>query len=198
MEVLNFMASRLTPISSGVAHSSSHRTRLKVPRHHDIAGDSSVLKDAIERVPGVKDVRIVPPIGSVIVEHEDRPDVLENIGQAIGEAAPGVLALLTAEVAPTGLAVTSLFSNLFADDSKNGASGGEDSPTIDVSGVKRAIPFAFLAAGLMQVLEGEALLAGVGPLALFYWAFDSHWKFKQERKADVTIELEKEQNKATK
>src|SRR5882762_5278414 len=80
-EVSNTMTLRLTPISQGVAHSSSHRTRLKVPKDHNIAANSLIVKDAIERVPGVKDVKVVPPIGSVVVEHDDRPDVLENIGE---------------------------------------------------------------------------------------------------------------------
>lgn len=192
------MASRLTPISSGVAHSSSHRTRLKVPRKHDISADSVAIKDAIERVPGVKDVRVVAPIGSVIVEHEDRPDVLENIGQALDEAAPAVLALLTAESAPADLAFTSLFSNLFAEDAKNSTATDGNLPSVDSSTVKRVIPYAFLAAGLLRVLEGETILAGVGPLALFYWAFDSHWKFKQEKKEDEALALAKEQSRAGK
>ncbi len=175
------MTVRLSPISSGVAHSSAHRTRLKVPKSHNIADNSLIVKDAIEHVPGVKDVKVVPPTGSVIVEHENRPDVLENIGHAIAQASPEVFALLTAESPAKSVALMSIFSNLFQDDPKSAV----DDAQVGLN-FKKAIPYAFLAAGLMQVLEGEALLAGVGPLALFYWAFDSRWKFKQEAVAAET------------
>jgi hypothetical protein len=175
------MTVRLSPISSGVAHSSAHRTRLKVPKSHNIADHSLIVKDAIEHVPGVRDVKVVPPIGSVIVEHENRADVLENIGDAIAKASPELFALLTAELPGRNLALMSVFSNLFQDDQKSAV----DDAQVGLN-FKKAIPYAFLAAGLMQVLEGEALLAGVGPLALFYWAFDSRWKFKQEAVAAET------------
>jgi hypothetical protein len=182
------MTVRLSPISSGVAHSSAHRTRLKVPKTHNIADHSLAVKDAIEHVPGVKDVKVVPPIGSVIVEHENRPDVLENIGEAIAQASPEVFALLTAESPARSVALMSMFSNLFQDDPKSAI----DDAQVGLN-FKKAIPYAFLAAGLMQVLEGEALLAGVGPLALFYWAFDSRWKFKQEFVAAETHDAQIEQ-----
>ena len=187
------MALRLTPISSGVAHSSAHRTRLKVPKDLNIASNSLMVKDAIERVPGVKDVRVVPPIGSVIVEHDDRPDVLENIGEAIAKVSPDLFNLFTAEVAGPNTALLSLFSNLFREDENVADAEADAGGTSAAPSIKRVIPYAFLAAGLMQVLEGEALLAGVGPLALFYWAFDSRWKFKQEKLAQTTLQLEKAQ-----
>ncbi len=180
---------RLTPISKGVAHSSAHRTRLKVPKDHNIASNSLVVKDAIERVPGVKDVKVVPPIGSVIVEHDDRPDVLENIGEAIHKVSPELFTVLTAEAGSRELALVSLFSNLFQEEEK-GELADSPAPAINQSSIKKVIPYAFLAAGLMQILEGEALLAGVGPLALFYWAFDSRWKFQQEKRAKQTLALE--------
>ena len=184
------MTVRLSPISSGVAHSSAHRTRLKVPKGHNIADQSLIVKDAIEHVPGVRDVKVVPPIGSVIVEHDNRPDVLENIGEAIQKASPELFTLLTEEVGGKNLALLSMFSNLFQEGA-NGSNSDSDAASAPAGpNIKKIIPYAFIAAGLMQVLEGEALLAGVGPLALFYWAFDSRWKFKQEKVAAETHDLQ--------
>jgi hypothetical protein len=204
MSIIGKTTKRLTPISTGVAHSSARRTRLKVPKNHHLTGSEGVsgesIKDALELVPGVKSVRLVAPIGSVVVEHDDRPDVLEEIGKAIEKASPALFKLLTEEAAEPELAVFSLFSNLFADDSKKSASArgeviAENIAADEASSqtLKKALPFAFLAAGLMQILEGEALLAGVGPLALFYWAFDSRWKFKQEQMAKQSIAWEDSQ-----
>ncbi len=179
------MALRVSPISSGVAHSSAHRTRLKVPKSHNISDQALLVKDAIEHVPGVREVKVVPPIGSVIVEHDNRPDVLENIGEAIEKASPELFALLTAEPTGKSLALLSVFNNLFQEE-QNGHAEGAIPAAASGASLKKIVPYAFLAAGLMQVLEGEALLAGVGPLALFYWAFDSRWKFRQEAVAAET------------
>jgi len=162
---IGFMAARLTPISSGVAHSSAHRTRLKVPKNQMTVKNIPAIKTALKAVAGVRDVRVVPPIGSVIIEHEDRADVLEQIGQAIEKASPELFCLLTSAVPDSQVPLASLFTNLFKEeleDSKNpqNLSAGNE--------VKRLVPYAFLAAGLIQILEGEALFASVGPLALHF------------------------------
>ena len=165
------MATRLNPYSAGVVHSSPYRTRLKVPPQHLTGDHARRLEDNLKSVPGVKDVR-VSKNGSVVVEHEDRPDIVENIGEAIAEAVPMLLEILTDDTADKGGWLRHIYKLLDEkeDDFETGISGEK---------AKRFIPVAFFAAGAYLSLEGEALLAGVGPLALFYWAFDSNWKIKQ-------------------
>jgi copper chaperone CopZ len=180
------MSSRLNPYSPGVVHSSPYRTRLKVPRQQ-VAGDNAHrIKGALETVPGVKDVR-VSHNGSVVVEHDDRPDIIENIGEAIAEAAPTLLEILTDDSRDRGGWLRYIYKLL---DEKE-----EDSASQPITGakVKRAIPLAFFAAGAYMILEGESILAGVGPLALFYWAFDSNWKFKQEKVIEQIQEEESQE-----
>ena len=188
------MAAKLTPISSGVVHSTAHRTRLKVPKQQRSSHNAKVVKDAISLVPGVKEVRIHEGSGNVIIEHDSRADIVENIGEAIRTVAPEHLAVLTEHTAGEGIglgglaAIGALLGNILSDnqDTSEQAAAGE---ARDVKAqIKRVIPWAFLGAGLLQLLEGESILAGVPPLALFYWAFDSHWKFKEEKIIAATHE----------
>lgn len=167
------MATRLNPYSAGVVHASPYRTRLKVPPHQLTEETATRLEDSLKSVPGVKDVR-VSKNGSVVVKHEDRPDIVENIGEAIAEAVPVLLEILTEDSHDKGGWLRHIYKLLDEkeDDFDIGAAGAK---------AKRFIPLALFASGAYLLLEGEALLAGVGPLALFYWAFDSNWKFKQER-----------------
>ncbi len=181
------MSSRLTPFSPGVVHSSTHRTRLKLPRAQCHAEQAKIVKDALERVPGVRDVRVRRG-GSVVIEHEDRADIIENLGQAISEAAPALIDILTDDSLDAGIGLRAYVKKLFASNEESDDSNASETPSAD--SLKRLVPLAFVAAGVMQLLEGEALLAGVGPIALFYWAFDSHWKFQQrELTEEVEVEL---------
>jgi copper chaperone CopZ len=169
------MATKLTLASPGVVHSSAHRTRLKAAGLHRHA-EAKRVKAHLEKVPGVRDVRITHG-GSIVIEHEERKDVIDNISEAIAQTAPDLLEILIGGpeigVMKIGSVFTKWFSESQADDAK---------PSAPVE-LTQIMPVAFLSAGAYLVLiEGEALLAGVGPLALFYWAFDSHWKFKQEKR----------------
>jgi copper chaperone CopZ len=158
-----------------------------VPKEQRTAHNAHVVKEALLSVPGVKDVRVQPGTGNVVIEHDERADIVENIGEAIREVAPELLAVLTAQTAGAGIglsglaAIGALLGKVLVDDEakKEGDVDGQGESTSE--SVKRLIPWAFAGAGLMALLEGEALLAGVPPLALFYWAFDTHWKFKEER-----------------
>ncbi len=181
------MTSRLTPYSPGVVHSSTHRTRLKLPRAQCHADQAKIVKDALERVPGVRDVRVRRG-GSVVIEHEERPDIIENLGEAISEAAPALIEILTEDQREVGFGLRGYVKKMFASSTKE--SEDDLAETSSPESLKKLVPLAFLAAGVMQLIEGEALLAGVGPIALFYWAFDSHWKFQQrELTEEVEVEL---------
>jgi copper chaperone CopZ len=196
------MAAKLSPVSSGVVHSSARRTRLKVAQPHRTAHNAVVVKDAIEKVPGVESVHIAHGTGNVVITHDDRPDILEHIGDAIYKAAPDVLEALVLGTHTNGMglglsglwAVGTVLGKIFGDatttESSNESPDGK--PVVNNNDVKKYIPYAFLAAGVIQVLETEALMMGMAPLALFYYAFDTHWKFKQTNELDrIEAELEK-------
>lgn len=102
------MPAKLTPVSSGVVHSTAHRTRLKVPREHRTAQSAKTIKDAVERVPGVQGVHVNADTGNVVVEHDSRPDIIESIGDAIARVAPEILAVLTESTRGQGIGLGGL------------------------------------------------------------------------------------------
>jgi hypothetical protein len=183
---------RLTPISPGVVHSSAFRTRLKAAKWQDASADDvALVKDALERVPGVTEVR--PMLRGFVIEHESRPDVVENIGVALAEVSPVLLEDLTKHSKKDKKSGHKLLDRFrlewpqfdFAMPNMDACSLSDAGPMI-----KKAVPAILAGAGAVMLLEGEALLAGLGPLALFYVAYDYHWKMKQEEEArgEVTAE----------
>jgi len=186
---------RLTPISPGVVHSSPYRTRLKSAKwKHASADDVALVKDALERVPGVTEVR--PMAKGFVIQHEPRADVVENIGSALSQVSPVLLEHLTEDphsddkkehnkkerseksAAEYLLDRLNLNSLTFAFPSIDSASQNiDDAKPL----LKKTVPAILAGAGALLLLEGESILAGVGPLALFYWAFDFSWKMKQEQ-----------------
>ena len=159
---------RLTPISPGVVHSSAYRTRLKSPKWHGASEDDvALVKDALERVPGVIDVK--PMSSGFVIEHEARADVVENIGVALSEVSPVLLEHLTEEEEPRAakIKVQGLFEKLKLDNMHLGNLTLPDFSSENIAEaapiVKKAIPAVLTAAGAMLLLEGQSLLAGVGP-----------------------------------
>lgn len=199
------MAAKLSPVSSGVVHSSARRTRLKVSHPHRTHENAVAVKDAIEKVPGVESVHVLRGTGNVVIKHEARPDILEQIGDAIAKAAPEVLESMVLGTHSNGMGlglsglyvVGSVLGRFFGDapaeEESNKSGNSNDAKASDnVGDTRKFIPYAFLAAGVIQMLETEAFLAGMAPLALFYYAFDTHWKFKQTSELDrIEAELEK-------
>jgi copper chaperone CopZ len=160
-----------------------------------------VVKDAIEKVPGVESVHIAHGTGNVVITHDDRPDILEHIGDAIYRAAPDVLEALVLGTHTNGMglglsglwAVGTVLNKFFGDSTTENTTENPDAkPVVNKNDVKKYVPYAFFAAGIIQVFETEALMMGMAPLALFYYAFDTHWKFKQTHELDrIEAELEK-------
>lgn len=183
---------RLTPISPGVVHSSPYRTRLKTAKwKHASESDVALVKDALEKVPGVTEVR--PMAQGYVIHHEPRADVVENIGTALSQVSPVLLEHLTADPRQAHKhknggksAAESLLDRLNLDrfdfstfnfSLANAPQSLEEAQPL----IKKSVPAILAGAGALMLLEGESILAGVGPLALFYWAFDYNWKMKQER-----------------
>src|SRR5436305_11351591 len=92
---------KLTDDHDAVVHRSKHRTRLRVPKGSRHPKQLHDVKKAIEKIDGVKSVDVNPQTGSVLVHHEDKHDMLADIGAAIEESAPE---LLTALIMPEAAA----------------------------------------------------------------------------------------------
>lgn len=177
------MKTELQHSHRGVVHQSPRRTRLRVPKGYRAKKTLAPVKNAIQQVPGVTNVEVNNETGSILVHHEDRPGILTAIGAAVEESAPELLAALL--VPEGGEAATTFLSKMFkrylleprpGQPAETGTNTAPDAgePAIPL---KKVIPAAFLAAGVWKLIETESLLGGVAPLVLFYYAFDTYWKF---------------------
>src|ERR1700691_1149040 len=91
------MSAKLTPISAGVVHSTARRTRIRLPRRFRTAEHMQRDKHALQKVSGVHQVETTTSTGSILIEHEPHEAIVENIGEALGEAAPELLKVLLGE-----------------------------------------------------------------------------------------------------
>src|SRR5579883_1353009 len=161
---------RLEENAVGVVHKTARRTRLRVPRKYRRAHELQRVSRAIEVVPGVQSVEINPQTGSMLVKHEAKHDILFDIGAAIGEVAPDLLAALVApcfaEEAEASL-VSKLLNKFFlfpTEEASCSSSQSDKKVTL-----RKYVSLAFLAAGVMKLIEEQSLLGSVPAIALFYW-----------------------------
>jgi copper chaperone CopZ len=198
-------APKLHSSHEAVVHSSANRTRLRVPKSSRKHAQLHHAQHALEKIQGVSSVEINHQTGSLLVHHDDRPDILNEISSALQESAPEILAALLipgAEEAEIGMGViTSLFKKCVlgpltgkkADEpAGNGGSPAPSQPfgvsfPADNTTIKTMLPIAFICAGAWKLMQEEALLAGLAPIACFYYGFDMYWKLRQEN-VDARIE----------
>jgi len=171
---------------------------LRVPKGHRKPAKLHEAQTALQRVPGVRSVEINSDTGSVLIHHDDRPFLFDEITAALEESAPD---LLTALLIPgegeieLGLGMLSnLFKKIIVAEPVHGNGGNgvgpadaEQDPLAQGDNVKRYLPMAFIAVGLWQMIQQEALLSGIAPVALFYYGFDLYWKLHQDT---VTRQIE--------
>lgn len=174
------MSKKLSTFSKGVAHHTSHRTRLKVPKGY--RHEMHKVKEALHSVPGVHKVHVNHETGSVTVQHDpDRVD-LEVVGKAIKHVASDLFHVLAEEeeaelagldlvVAGVGLAGRVAKNYFFSEN------GGPPKISGTVADLKNLVPLAFLGAAVYRGVESGSFWAGVSPLVLTYYAFDTYWKF---------------------
>lgn len=182
--------------SRAVVHRSKNRTRLRVPKKYRQHESMRKVQTRIERIPGVQSVVINSQTGSVLVHHDETPDLLDEIGAAFEESAPDILmAMVGGEEAELGLGfLTSFAKSLFTHEGTRAAAGnGGGSAAAETFGAggitaKQALPLMLIAAGVWKMMQDEALLGSLAPLALFYYGFDLAWKFREENR---TVEIER-------
>jgi hypothetical protein len=154
------------------------------------------MQKSLEGIDGVESVVINNHTGSVLVHHHESADLLDQIGDALQESAPDILASMLVPGGgelEAGLGVIAALAKNFLSDSKltpsSNNGGGAPAHGLSAGNVtaRRAIPLALIGAGLWKLWQEEALLGGLAPLALLYYGWDMNWKFKLDER---TTELE--------
>jgi copper chaperone CopZ len=181
---------KLHASSSGVVSHLPGRTRLRVPNEHRKTKGLHSLDQALTAVHGVKSVEINHATGSILVHHEDHPDLLDRISHVLEESTPDILlAMLEPEIA-----VPKIFSSV-VETLLEGRKAGDDPLIQNISPngsylskpIKEYVPLAFLGLGIYAMIEEASIIGATAPLALFYYAFDFHWKLRQEKISQASL-----------
>jgi hypothetical protein len=181
------MTQELNPFAGGIAHSTAERTRLRVPAGFRDRAKFKAIEAAVESIAGVKYVECNDRTGSILVYHEDKPGILALVGQAIETIDPALfLELLKPEepkedqlkrIVEMAKDVAQRRMPRRKPKSAAAESGAADGTVGGKELLKTAVPLAFIVAGVVRVIETESFWAGLPPLILFYYAFDTYWKF---------------------
>jgi hypothetical protein len=130
----------------------------------------------VSKVPGVKSVDVNERTGSVLVSHEEHPEILEGLGGALDSIAGDLFEeVLEAE----GGALIPGFS-LLAHMIKKRAGSVDHflaDKTDNLIDLKMLVPVLFLGAGLVKVARSTNWIHEVPAWVLFYYAYDSYLKF---------------------
>ncbi|HEY9716771.1 MAG TPA: hypothetical protein V6C69_04860 [Trichormus sp.] len=169
------MPNKLTADSYGVTHHLPHRTRLRLPKQHRHAINK--VKDRLKKVPGVKDVHVNERTGSILIEHDEKQNVLENVGTAVQEVASDLFDSLI-EMQESEVPGLSIVAHLV-----KSQAGKLDTKVATATDnwldLKTLFPVALLGAGVYTAVKEKAWL-GLGeiPAFVFFWyAYDAYMKF---------------------
>jgi len=165
---------KLTVKSAGVKQHLPHRTRLKLPKDHRSDHTLKEVKESLKKVPGVNHVHINERTGSVIVEHDDRPEILASFGEAMdgvaGEVLDAVLEASSIEVPGLSILAHLIRKNLSKADTHVAAA------TNNVLDLKMIVPMVLFGAGITKA-RGTNWWGEVPAWVCFYYAYDSYMKF---------------------
>lgn len=75
----------------GVIHHVPHRTRYRLASHHRNEEIVTRLHESLKKVPGVKKVEFNDRTGSVLVHHDEIPDMVNTLNNACGDIAVDLL-----------------------------------------------------------------------------------------------------------
>jgi hypothetical protein len=158
-----------------VKHHLPHRTRIKLPRGHRDAETITKIQRSIEKASGVKSVEVNARTGSVLIHHQEDPEILSNVGNAIDEVASELFeAILAAE----GIEIPGL--SIFAHVIRESLSKLDNRLAVATSNLidlKMLLPLAFFGAGVIQAKRNRGWLDQVPAWVLFYYAYDAYMKF---------------------
>lgn len=169
------MTRKLIRTSAGVKHHLPHRTRLRLPQDHRNSHTLKAVEKEIKKVPGVKDVHVNHRTGSLLVEHDERDDMLENFGEAINGVASDLFdAVLEAE----GIEIPGL--SIFAHLIRQNLSKADTDLALATRNwldLKMLVPVVLFGAGYFKARASSNWWGEVPAWVLFYYAYDSYMKF---------------------
>jgi len=180
------MTGRLHAKSTGVAHHLAHRTRLRIPRQHRTPHKMEQVAQALRTAPGVRHVEVNHRTGSILVQHDEHPDILKTVEKTLEESSGEILEALIEGGNPEVVGLTMglhLISSLFSS-----ADGKISTATNNMLDLRALAPVVFLAAGIMRLRRGagEDVLMTISPIVLFWYAFDLYWRFHIIKPAQQT------------
>ena len=159
----------------GVAHHSPSRTRYRLARQHRNVKTLNRIRESIVNVPGVSKVEFNERTGSVLVLHEEKPEILALLDNVLN----GVAVDLFEELVEVELGLfpgVSILANFIK--SRSGTLNQSVARlTYNYLDLKTLVPIAFLAGGIYQASKTRAWWNQVPAWVLFYYAFDSYLKF---------------------
>jgi hypothetical protein len=186
------MSRKLHAKSRAVAHHLPHRTRLKLPREHRDAATIKKLQDSIKNTPGVSAVEINQRTGSVLIHHDEDPEILTNVSHAIDDVA-GELFEVLLEAGGVEIPGLSIFAHVIREQ-LSGLDNRLAVATNNVIDLKMLVPLAFFGAGVIQSKRHLGWLDQVPAWVLFYFAYDAYMKFHgpsvRETSAEERFDLE--------
>ncbi len=160
----------------GATHHLPHRTRYRLARRHRDPATFKQIQNSITALPGVKNVELNERTGSVLIHHEEEPNILSLLGKTLDgiaidlcvEALAGEEMLVVSGVPVVANAIKSRLANI------NHYIAQRTHNYLDL---KTLLPVLFLGAGIYQVFQNRTWWRQMPAWVLFYYAFDSYIKF---------------------
>jgi hypothetical protein len=171
----NTLVSTTPKHKKGVSHHIPTRTRYRLPKGRRSKETAARIVEKVSKVPGVKSVDVNERTGSVLVNHEEHPEILNGLGGALDSIAGD----LFEEVLEEEGALIPGFS-LLAHLLKKRASTVDHflaEKTDNLVDLKMLVPLLFLGAGLVKVARSTNWIHEIPAWVLFYYAYDSYLKF---------------------
>jgi hypothetical protein len=159
----------------GVTHHVPHRTRYKLASHHRNDETINHLHASLKQVPGVTKVEFNDRTGSVLVHHDEIPEIvntLDSVFQGIAvdlfEELVSEELLLYPEASMLAQFIGKRCSRL------NQYLANRTKHYIDL---KMLMPLLLALAGFYQISKEHGKLSQIPGWVLFYYAYDTYLKF---------------------
>ncbi len=160
----------------GVTHHLPHRTRYRLASKYRDPDTVNRIRRSIATVPGVKDVEINDRTGSILVQHEEQPGMLDSLAVAFEDVAGDIFQEITTteidEILPGASILGYIIKRRFGELDSRLSNASNN--MIDL---KMLLPIGFLLAGLHKVAKNRNWFDQVPAWVLLYYAYDSYLKF---------------------
>jgi Heavy metal associated domain 2 len=170
------MVHKSIPHKKGVSHHLPHRTRYRLPKRSRTKEVAQKIRDKVSSVPGVKDVEVNERTGSVLISHDEKPNILPEIHGAMDSVALDLFEEVLEEEGETFIPGFSVIAHMIRKRVKS-ADVAIAEKTKNYLDLKSLVPLVFLGAGILRASKSKNVVGHVPALVLFYYAFDTYFKF---------------------